>query len=341
MVDLRRLDMEDVSRRLEVDSFWKELENSSTNYNRRRAAYMLDRFFCDDLKPINAALPDAHTGDRHASDPGCAACHYKLDPMAGFFKDYGQMGVDFSADGILVFDDGAVMDKAAYQASWAAAPGSEHAWNIGYARSATDESQNTYGENLGDLFQIIESAPEVKACVVRRAFEYFNGDEQLVDPGYLAYLTDLFIKEAQGNSTDALKSLVRRVLTGNTFRRSDPRSDECYDFTPGVDPSSHPPCDVAFILQKNCATCHSGSSSQGGLDLTGWTTDASGRQTFPHRSAGGAQRPAPDTFAAILDRITITDPQRSMPLGRFMAANDREALFLWIDNQRAQMGDTP
>src|SRR5262249_26777289 len=49
--------------------FWQSLPNSSTNFDRKRASYMLKRFFCDDLTPINILAPEGHGGkDRHASE---------------------------------------------------------------------------------------------------------------------------------------------------------------------------------------------------------------------------------------------------------------------------------
>ncbi|WP_394832643.1 hypothetical protein LVJ94_39680 [Pendulispora rubella] len=329
-VDAAQLGVPEAAGGLDSEAFWSILLNSSTNKNRRRAAYVLDRFFCDDLKPINAALPETHVGNRHASDPGCAACHYKLDPMAGFFKANGFAGLDMRRYKSIAFDDQAILDRGTYEASWATAGG----WNIGYVRSSTDPSLNGYGESLDDLFHIIESAPEVKTCLVRRTFEYFNGDQQLVDPGYLAQLSALFVDEAKSNSSTAFRNVIRRVLTGRTFRASQPRSDECYDLPPGVDSASRPPCPVAFILQKNCSTCHSGPGAQSGLDLTGWLSD---QQAFPHRGPDGSQRAPKDTFARMLDRVKTSDPARRMPAGRSMPASERETLYMWLEGR---LGDS-
>ena len=320
-------------------SFYRIAENSSTNYNRRRAAYVLERFFCDDLKPIRAALPAAHAGDQHASDPGCMACHYKLDPMAGFFKDRGAVGWDFGAQDQLVFDDLAAANRTDYVKAWAAPAASGRAWDIGYIRSSTNPTLNSYGEGLDDLGRIVQTAPEVKACLVRRAFEFFNGPDQLVDPGYLAALTGQFVADAGAGSSRAFKNLVRRVLTGETFRQVDPRSDECYDVPPDAR-ASRPPCAVAFIVQQSCASCHTGTAAQGGLDLLGWTRDSQGLETFPHRTRDGVQLPAAETMQRLLDRITTSDPARRMPLGQSMPAQQREALYLWVEG-RHQTGEQP
>ncbi|WP_394835660.1 c-type cytochrome [Pendulispora rubella] len=331
-VNLERFHADHLAKNLDHIAFWDPNENSSTNQNRRRAAYVLDRFFCDDLRPIDAALPSTHAGDRHASDPACKSCHYKLDPMAGFFKERGQLGLNLQGETNFIFDDRVVQNREVYQSQWKGS--GERPWNIGYIRSSTDPALNSYGESLEDLFHIIEEAPEVKACLTRRTFEYFNGEQQLVDPGYLAGVTNSFIDESKGNSSIAFRNLVRRVLTSHTFRTSHPRSDECYDVPAddGVDVGARPPCSVAFILQKNCATCHSGPGSQGGLDLTTWRAD---EQTFPHRGPDGTPRPARETFTRMLDRIRTSDPARQMPAGRSMPAKEREDLYLWLTERLA------
>jgi hypothetical protein len=148
------------------------------------------------------------------------------------------------------------------------------------------------------------------------------------------------VAESEGASSRAFKNLVRRILTGRTFRQADPRSDECYDVAPGARAAARPPCAVAFIVQESCATCHAGTSAQGGLDLLGWTRDSQGVETFPHRTQDGVQLPAAETMRRLLDRITTSDPARLMPLGRSMPARQREALYLWVD-ARVQEGEAP
>ncbi|MGQ0506024.1 MAG: hypothetical protein ACT4TC_11980 [Myxococcaceae bacterium] len=332
--------MESLNRTLDQTTFWFALPNSSTNFQRRRAAYILDRFFCDDLKPINAALPETHAQGQHGTDPACRSCHYKLDPMAGFFRDYGLVGFNFAGESSMLFDDLAVMDKATYDASWAGAPGSGRAWNVGYIRSARDESQNAYGQSLEDLFRIIETAPEAKACVVRRTFEFFNGTDQQVDPGYLAYLSTQFTAEAETDSSAAFRALIRRILVSRTFRAVDARSTECYDRAPGTSSQAGPPCAVSFILQANCAQCHNATNALGGLNLGQWGRDPDGRSTFAHAGPQG-QLKAEETFTRLLERISTADEKRSMPLARQMPAADRETLYLWLQERLARLGETP
>ncbi|HEY7646714.1 MAG TPA: hypothetical protein VH858_16855, partial [Hyphomicrobiales bacterium] len=131
------------------------LANSSTNYNRKRAAYVLKRFFCDDLNPVGFDDPKEHVSGAHGSQTSCYSCHYKLDPMAGFFRNHGALFGDASSTPDIVFDDLASMDRKKYLSAWSAPPGSGRAWDVGYIRSPRWTEQNEYGESLADLSRII------------------------------------------------------------------------------------------------------------------------------------------------------------------------------------------
>lgn len=320
---------------------WNQLQNSSTNYNRKRAAYVLKRYFCDDLTPISLALPDQHTTGRHASDPSCQSCHYKLDPMAGFFKDRGVIGIDFGKFPFIQFDDGATMDRQDFANSWHAPGGTSRTWDIAYVRSPDNASLNTYGESLDDLFNIINTAPEVKQCLVRRMFEYFVARDQVVDGNYLTALADKFTEESKENSSQAFKNTIARLLESQTFSTPDPVSTQCYDFA--LDSTSEPihsplPCQVAHVISRNCASCHSSQGASGGLDLTGWTTLEDGTQTFPHKK-GGRQVDRSTTMQSIYDRITSTNKAKRMPLDRDISSGDLEQLFQWVNKVLAEKGD--
>lgn len=306
------------------------LVNSSTNFNRKRGAYMLQRFFCDDLTPINVQVPAAHAQGKHGTDPSCYSCHHKLDPMSGFFKQYGRRFYNYSANTRIVFDDDARMPYAEFQKSWLEEdPSLGRKFNIGYIRSSEDLSINTYGENLDDLFAIIQSAPEVKRCIVKRTWEYLNSSDQAVDPAFLDELTQMFTEKAKVNSTDALKAVVRKIVLGNTFKTSNPETNRCYDRAPGTPVDG--PCKVYSILQTSCVGCHKGGTqgAMGGLDLTSWIQDSEGRWTFAHRRAGGPQLSRRETMGAIADRLNTANDARRMPMGKEMGTASRDALYLW------------
>lgn len=317
---------------LTSDLFGK-VTNSSTNFDRRRGAYILKRFFCDDLTPINQAIPASHAEGKHASDPSCVSCHYKLDPMAGFFKDAGIGGIDFSKAPTILFDDLAKVDHANYVSAWGAPEGSSRRWNIGYIRSIDDEALNTYGESLDDLFAIIRQAPEPKKCLVRRLFEFYNGEGQAIDPAWLEDVTQRFVAEASENSSVALRKAVARVVLGNTFSEPDPISTQCYDRLDTED-SAGPPCLVSHLLEKNCAACH-GTGGAAGLDLTHWVAIADGKPGFAHVQ-DGAQVPRAETMQRIVERLASGDEGLRMPLGKFMPQDDREAIYLWAQKEAAR-----
>jgi hypothetical protein len=312
--------------------YWQHLPNSSTNFNRKRAAYMLKTYFCDDLTPLGVVPgDDQHPGDGHASDPGCQACHYKLDPMAGFFKDKGLLGVDFADKSFYVFDDNATIfgdQLASYRASWP---------TVGYIRSVRDPSVNDYGENLEDLYEILRRAPEVKQCLVRRMAEYYLGRDQVFDGGWLDHLTQRF--STNPSSTAAFKDVTAQLILSNTFRQDDPQPDQCYDHFPATPAPNAVPCAVAHVVRNNCAGCHrSTGPNVGGLDLSRWIEvgrDADNQpiMSFPHLDANGAQLPRATTFTRLAERLNTSDPALSMPKNRDMNAVDKARLYLWVQEQ--------
>jgi hypothetical protein len=312
---------------------WQNLQNSSTNFDRRRGAYVLDRFFCDDLRPIGAALPDTHAAGKHASDPGCAACHFKLDPMAGFFRRHGYLGTEFSdatlgySSGMITFDDFATAAFTTYDAAWKAPDGSGRSYDVGFIRSTRDASLNTYGSTLDDLDTLLATAPEAQRCFAQRVFEYFNGADQAVDPGYL----DDVASDVQAHAGDRLQRSVVRVLTGETFRAADRNSTVCYDLAPGADLAHRPPCEVASILRASCTSCHGGGNPQAGLDLSSWQS-LDGGFGFKH-VVGGQQVPRLVTFQRMHDRVTTSDVAVQMPQGKDMPLHSREQLAVWVQKQ--------
>ncbi|KAB2919021.1 MAG: hypothetical protein F9K29_07320 [Hyphomicrobiaceae bacterium] len=321
------------------------LQNSSTNFNRKRAAYILRRFFCDDLTPVGFEDPQEHIGGAHGSDTSCFACHYKLDPMGGFFRKYGAQFYDYTRSSTIIFDDLADVSRQKYEATWRARKSSSRKWNIAYVRSPRWESQNSYGETLGDLSKIIRQAPEAKRCLVKRLFEYITAENQTIDGGYLDYLTKAFEAEAAVSSSAAMKSTIVRILQSQTFHARNPDPQQCYDHGPDAKPTRGPPCRVAFILQRNCGQCH-GTVYDGGanLDLGAWILAPDGRnQTFPHLDHDMQQLPAHDTLTRILDRLSSSNPKRRMPKNKIMSSQERQELYLWAQQElgRLSKGDGP
>jgi len=310
------------------------LTNSSTNYNRKRSAYILKKFFCDDLNPIGVQFPAVHAAGKHGNDAACFACHYKLDPMAGFFRNYGQVFIDFSKLGNkITFDDTATADLKTYEQNWAGGPDAEHPLNIGYIRSTKDLTQNFYGSSLEDLYAYLKVAPEVRRCIMKRAYEYLVSDDQTVDGDYLDYLTDQFNQDIamQGSSGVALKNAFARIVLGPGFSTPNIDRNTCYDHKPGYVPSGGVPCQVSSILNKSCVGCHSSTQDSGGLDLAHWEASKGDAGGFPHVNGHGKPISHAATFQMILDRLNATNPDVRMPYLKDMLTADRQQLYLWAN----------
>ena len=318
--------------------FWKPLVNSSTNYNRKRGAYVLKTFFCDDLTPINVALPENHGGDRHASDPNCQSCHYKLDPMSGFFRNRGVVGIGFKDAKFISFDDNVTLSGdqfKKYLDTWKAPANSGRTWDVGFIRSPTDPKLNSYGDNEEDLFKIIRNARETRQCLTKRMLEFYLGRGQIFDGGWADGLTkkfDLAVEELPKNpgaTSAAYKAVVKTLVLSNTFKAVNPKSDQCYDFAAGA-PVNALPCAVSFLVKNNCSSCHNSTLTSGGLDLTSWIKLADGTSSFKHVNGSGAQYTKGETFKMIAERLSSKDPDVLMPQQRFMDPVDRATLYKWI-----------
>ena len=241
------------------------LLNSSTNFNRKRAAFILDRFLCDDLTPIAVDAP-ADPSRAHGLQNPCYACHYKLDPMAGFFRNYGGGFRPYAEGSRIVFDDSAKTDLNRYVSVWRSKDDSRE-WDVGYIRSASNEEINSYGSTPGDLFEILGKSEEFRSCYIRRLFDYYIDPRQTVD---LSYLADLSKQLKPGSeSGTAVLSVIKALVLNNSFRKENPDLGTCYDFGENFE-NSKVPCRVSGILQKNCASCHNASSRFGNLDVTTW-----------------------------------------------------------------------
>jgi hypothetical protein len=314
------------------------LANSSTNYNRKRAAYVLKRFFCDDLNPVGFDDPKAHVAGYHGTQTSCYSCHYKLDPMAGFFRNYGALFADSSSSPDIVFDDLASMNLSKYLSTWQAPKESGRTWDVGYVRSPRWTEQNSYGENLTHLSKIIRSAPEAKRCLMKRLTQYTLGEGQTVDGGYLDMLTAEFTREAETNSSAAFRNALIRVMTSRSFRVRDPDPKQCYDFAPNTRTDKRPPCRVAYILEKNCASCHDGSDILNALDLSKWIDAPAGNgKTFYHVKGSGGQLPAAKTLQEIGARLSSNDPRLRMPKNKPMPDHERQELFLWVQKELGKL----
>lgn len=328
--------------------FWATMQNSSTNYNRKRAAYVLKRFLCDDLTPVNIVNSGSHAADnKHASDASCQSCHYKLDPMAGYFRYIGGGGSEMSRQTTeITFSDGARKPLEEYIQTWRSADDSARPWNVGYVRSLTDPTHNEYSPNtadpsIDDLMQFLRTSKDVRQCYVRRLYEYVVSEKQALDPGYLAEVTDTYMEKAKAEPAQAFKDVIKTYVASNSYKHASPKLDECYDYRKAaegaaVDGESRPPCRIAFILERNCTSCHNKANPSGRLDLTTWSAVDGGAQNFGHLQADGQQVATKATLKSVLDRLGEVNAERRMPLNQFMSDQDRSALYLWVSEKLAQ-----
>jgi hypothetical protein len=305
------------------------IPNSSTNRNRKRSSYILKHFFCDDLTPVNVELPSEHS-DIHGNNPACFACHYKLDPMAGFFKDLGFVFTDFSQSDEILFDDGKQVEKNEYQKPWLKANGSP-LWNIGYIQSTHNDQLNTYGETIEDLHTILKTSPEVKKCFVKRALQYATDPAQVFDPGYIEKLTQTYLQEEKTSPQMAFKNLFKQIALSKTFQKNNRDPNLCYDLKPGVSEKNRPPCEVASILENSCVKCHSGNAAANGVDFSQWIKLSDNKMGFPHKK-NNQWLSKKESFLLIEERLTTSDPKRRMPPGD-MNPVYRQNLYKWLKQE--------
>lgn len=317
------------------ETLFYKLQNSSTNRNRRRASWVLKRFFCDDLTPINIEAPSNHVDGPHGSDAACQSCHYKLDPMAGYFRELGFFGTSFANMPTISFDDGAQAQRDVYEQPWKASSATGREWNIGYIRSVTDDKQNTFGSNFKDLLELLKTAPEVKECFVRRVFEYAVGEEQAYDKAWGRSLLKQMNETAKTDPSLAIKQVFADVVTSKAFATREKNNNICYDFATGTKTEQRAPCRIAAILERNCTSCHNTNSRQGGLDLSTWKQLADQKPGFPHQQ-GGKELTSKQTFQEMADRINASDASIRMPLMKTMPAAEREELYLWLQKELAK-----
>jgi mono/diheme cytochrome c family protein len=313
------------------------LANSSTNFNRKRAAYVLKRFFCDDIVAAPPEPPPQH--GKAKAESTCIACHAKLDPMAGFFRSRGANFFDYGQMDAIVFDDLSTAERAKYEATWRAAPSAGREWNVGYIRSAAAPVVNAYGSTLADLSRIIRAAPEAKRCLVQRLFEYLVAPDQMIDSGWLDHLAQAFEREAAVDSAEAFRNAILRIAQSRAYRARDLAPRQCYDHAPGAKPDDAPPCRIAHVLKKNCTSCHdSAHDGDGNLDLGRWIKAPDGRnRTFPHLDRFWDQVAPAETLTKLVERLATRDLKQRMPKDRLMRADERDELLQWAQEELARI----
>jgi hypothetical protein len=317
-------------------TFFRALPSSSTNFQRKRAAYMLKTYFCDDLTPLDipAANGDAGTGDLHANNPNCQACHYRLDPMGALFRNVGGDGRNFVGQNRIRFDDAIVFEGKAYEqylSQWRNPDGSFRAgyWVIGQDGNPQREPgwTDAYGDALGGLWPYMRRSKLVKSCLVRKLADYVLGPKQVYDREWLAQISRDFADGPQSGAQ--FRGVVKALLLSKTFSTHDPDKGVCYDLPEKASPNRSP-CAIAHVVSANCAGCHSSIAGAGRLDFTKWTDIGGGTFSWSHADPGGNQLPRAESLRRMLDRITTADRNKRMPLLRAMPADDFLTFRQWL-----------
>jgi hypothetical protein len=239
--------------RLYGQTFWENHPNSSTNYNRKRAAYVLKTFLCDDLTPVKLEIAEHPGDDRHATDPSCMSCHYKLDPLAGFFRNHGVIGTNFDGAGHFFFDDGKRIAGEAltkYLSSWNFPDSQDlnHGLNVGLIRSSTDPSKNSYGSTLDDLGRLVAQDPRTFMCKTQRLADYFIGGGLTHDRKWLEGLANTIQSAPKATNGAAVKSVIKSLLLSKAFATDDPTEGVCYDRAAVKEGSANLDCVVSSTL---------------------------------------------------------------------------------------------
>jgi hypothetical protein len=321
-------------------TFFDSIVSTSTNFNRKRAAYMLKTYFCDDLTPLSIPTTEPGDGglsDLHASNSSCQACHYRLDPMGALFRNIGMRGKDFTGAGSIQFDDFVVFEGDAYErylSTWRNPDGS---FRAGYWVQGSDGQPRLdrgwtaeNGDTITGLWSYLQKTKQVKACLVRRLAEYVLGPDQVYDREWLTEISSAF--RAGPTSGEAFKGVLTSILLSKTFSVHDPEKGVCYDSATDA-PAERAPCAIAGIVATNCATCHSSTGGGGHLDFTSWIDIGGGQFTWSHLDDHGQQLSHQESLRRIQSRINESNAQKRMPLMRSLSAEELATFRGWLASE--------
>lgn len=190
---------------LATNGFWWRFMSSFSNANRGRANAVSRTFLCEDYlsKPITFdrsvnILDGAALGDALANNPGCAACHYSLDPLAAYLW------------GFFFYDYTSAADTTVYH------PERERLWED-YANGVGPGYYGATGYSVADLGKQIADDPRFVSCGVQRVWEgLLQRPMSLEDTGPLLTHRAAFTDDGL-----RLRSLFRSVVGAPEYRSDD------------------------------------------------------------------------------------------------------------------------
>lgn len=256
--------------------------------NRTRANMLYERLLC---RKFTAELPTVFPQDpgNLRETPGCAGCHATLDPLADFFKIWGEGGELYTGEKTV---------------------------------SSTTFNGQT-GSYLSDLATIIRNDNAFATCTVQNVWEYLMGREFYDDEADLrAALTSYFVETSYD-----FKELLYAVATHPAFTVAE--RDDATVSSPLAEPplgevpggSDLPDCstygtvsyasDIAPGATTYCASCHDGSTGLSDLStLSGWSSvraTAEGLIASGNMPPGGAGPPFSGPLYEFKERVRCWD----------------------------------
>jgi hypothetical protein len=186
---------------LSTNSMWWRYMSNTSNANRNRANAISRILLCNDYlsKPIEFdrsvnLLDDDAVRDALKTNPGCAACHHSLDPLASYL--WGFYYVDYDS----------AQDTTNYH------PEREFMWE-----ETSGVPPGYYGQEgyiLSDLGQQLAADPGLIECAVEQAYGIFLGRPPAVeDTARLTQHRESFVRSGL-----QLKALYRSVLADPNYR---------------------------------------------------------------------------------------------------------------------------
>lgn len=186
---------------LSTNSMWWRYMSNGSNANRARANAVSRILLCNDYltRPIefdrNVNLLDNDAvNDALQNNPGCAACHHSLDPLASYLW------------GFYFFAYYSSLEISSYH------PEREQMW-----RERTGVAPAYYGvpgTDMNDLSLSIAGDARLPQCAVKQVFTtLMQRDVQLEDTRDLTAFREQFLAEDM-----TLRSLYRAVMTSEVYR---------------------------------------------------------------------------------------------------------------------------
>ncbi len=344
------------------------LTTSPNNRNRKRGAWVLRNFLCDDLTPTNISRQEdkAAAGSQpvsapaapvllahgmsngatlntqinlHATQKSCAMCHWKLDYVSGFFRYLGTWGKDFRPEGrrLIYFAAPPFIDKDYddFMAFWKRPDGT---WNLGVRRGMLEESPKDWHASdvnndpvQTDLMAYLKIAPEFHRCLSKKLANFYINDNLSYDSKWLNLLAEEIPKYPESQSGTAMLKILGRLVFSEAYQLNNPDPKQCYDLAPGELPSEIP-CAVNQVLETKCMSCHQDDSTNLRFKMT-----KTGKKWLDHTADDGSPLSPEESLKIVRTRITTENADERMPMGQAaLPAPEQKMILDWLTQLKAE-----